>query len=108
VPAISSSTRPGARTWAIVTHGHSDHVRADNDAMLATAEAIAIMRHRLGERAGTSHQTRKRRGSPWTKVRMTVIGIRKSLIGWYSRRGYVAAGEIPTTNRASAGRCVPT
>jgi putative mRNA 3-end processing factor len=41
---------------AIVTHGHSDHARADNGAVLATAETIAIMRHRLGERAGASHQ----------------------------------------------------
>jgi putative mRNA 3-end processing factor len=41
---------------AIITHGHSDHARADNGAVLATAETIAIMRHRLGERAGGSHQ----------------------------------------------------
>ena len=41
---------------AVVTHGHSDHARADNGAVLATAETIAIMRHRLGERAGASHQ----------------------------------------------------
>ena len=41
---------------AVITHGHSDHARADNGAVLATAETIAIMRHRLGERAGTSHQ----------------------------------------------------
>jgi ribosomal protein S18 acetylase RimI-like enzyme len=27
-------------------------------------------------------------------MRMTVISIRKSLIDWYSRRGYVATGEI--------------
>jgi putative mRNA 3-end processing factor len=41
---------------AIVTHGHSDHARGDNGAVLATAETIAIMRHRLGERAGASLQ----------------------------------------------------
>jgi ribosomal protein S18 acetylase RimI-like enzyme len=28
------------------------------------------------------------------RMRMTVISIRKSLIDWYSRRGYVATGEI--------------
>jgi len=39
---------------AIITHGHSDHARADNGAVLATAETIAIMQHRLGERAGAS------------------------------------------------------
>jgi len=41
---------------AVITHGHSDHARADNGAVLATAETIAIMKHRLGERAGASHQ----------------------------------------------------
>ena len=41
---------------AVITHGHSDHARADNGAVLATEETIAIMRHRLGERAGASHQ----------------------------------------------------
>lgn len=37
---------------AVVTHGHSDHARPDNGAVLATPETLAIMRARLGERAG--------------------------------------------------------
>jgi putative mRNA 3-end processing factor len=42
---------------AIVTHGHSDHARPDHQAVLATAETLAIMRVRLGEgRAGNSQQ----------------------------------------------------
>ncbi len=46
--------RPVAR--AVVTHGHSDHARPGNDAVLATPETLAIMRTRLGEHAGTSVQ----------------------------------------------------
>jgi putative mRNA 3-end processing factor len=46
--------RPVAR--AVMTHGHSDHARPDNAAVLATSETLAIMRARLGERAGVSLQ----------------------------------------------------
>ena len=41
---------------AVVTHGHADHARPDNERVLATAETIAIMRQRYGERAGFSPQ----------------------------------------------------
>jgi len=41
---------------AIITHGHGDHARPGNDKVLATAETLAIMRARLGERAGKSLQ----------------------------------------------------
>jgi putative mRNA 3-end processing factor len=42
---------------AIITHGHSDHARPDHQAVLATAETLAVMRVRLGDdRAGTSQQ----------------------------------------------------
>jgi len=41
---------------AIVTHGHSDHARPGNRAVLATADTLAIMRARLGEGAGGSLQ----------------------------------------------------
>jgi len=42
---------------AVITHGHSDHARAGNGAVLATAETIAILRKRFGEDAGGSLQT---------------------------------------------------
>ena len=42
---------------AVITHGHGDHARPGNDRVLATAETLAIMRLRLGERAGKSLQT---------------------------------------------------
>src|SRR5216683_7367725 len=42
---------------AVVTHGHSDHAWPDNERVLATAETIAIMRQRYGERAGGALQT---------------------------------------------------
>jgi putative mRNA 3-end processing factor len=42
---------------AIVTHGHSDHARADHRAVLASPATLAIMRARLGvSRAGESQQ----------------------------------------------------
>ncbi|MEM7222290.1 MAG: ligase-associated DNA damage response exonuclease [Pseudomonadota bacterium] len=44
--------RPVAR--AVVTHGHADHARPDNEAVLATPETMAIMKVRYGERAGAS------------------------------------------------------
>ena len=42
--------RPAAR--AVVTHGHADHARPGNQAVLATPETLAIMTARYGERAG--------------------------------------------------------
>ena len=46
--------RPVAR--AVVTHGHADHARPGNQAVLATAETLAIMRTRYGAQAGGSLQ----------------------------------------------------
>ena len=37
---------------AVVTHGHGDHARPNNAAVLATPETLAIMRSRYGEGAG--------------------------------------------------------
>jgi putative mRNA 3-end processing factor len=47
-------TRPVPR--AVVTHGHADHARPGHGAVLATAETLAIMRYRYGERAGGAHE----------------------------------------------------
>ena len=41
---------------AVVTHGHGDHARPGNAAVLATPETIAIMRHRYGADSGGSLQ----------------------------------------------------
>jgi len=41
---------------AIVTHGHSDHARPGNRAVLATEQTLAIMRARLGAGVGGSLQ----------------------------------------------------
>jgi len=41
---------------AVITHGHGDHARSGNEAVLATPETIAIMRERYGEAAGGSLQ----------------------------------------------------
>jgi putative mRNA 3-end processing factor len=37
---------------AVITHGHGDHARPNNAAVLATPETVAIMRTRHGEQAG--------------------------------------------------------
>ena len=42
--------RPVGR--AVVTHGHGDHARPGNRAVLATPETLAIMRKRYGADAG--------------------------------------------------------
>ena len=47
--------RPNDR--AIITHGHADHARPDNGHVLATKETLAIMKTRIGERAGGSMQS---------------------------------------------------
>ncbi|MCK6453177.1 MAG: ligase-associated DNA damage response exonuclease [Alphaproteobacteria bacterium] len=39
---------------AVITHGHSDHARPGNRAVLATEGTLAIMRARLGDGAGGS------------------------------------------------------
>ena len=44
--------RPVAR--AVITHGHGDHARPNNAAVLATPETIGIMQVRFGEAAGGS------------------------------------------------------
>ena len=41
---------------AVITHGHSDHARANSRAVLGTAETIAVMKARYGEAAGGSFQ----------------------------------------------------
>jgi putative mRNA 3-end processing factor len=43
-------SQPKARAW--VTHGHSDHARGGHDAVLATAETLAIMEVRCGPQNG--------------------------------------------------------
>jgi len=47
----------GPRERAIITHGHSDHARSGHDAVLATADTIAIMKARYGEDCAGSFQT---------------------------------------------------
>jgi putative mRNA 3-end processing factor len=41
---------------AFITHGHSDHARPNNQAVVATPGTLAIMRARYGESAGTTQQ----------------------------------------------------
>ncbi len=47
-------TRVVAR--AVITHGHADHARTGHQAVLATAETLAVMRTRLGARSVRTSQ----------------------------------------------------
>src|SRR5690606_42123490 len=44
---------------AVITHGHADHARPDHHRVLATAETLAIIQTRYGDRAGHSFQALK-------------------------------------------------
>ena len=46
--------RPVAR--AAITHGHADHARPGNEAVMATPETLAIMQTRFGAAAGNTQQ----------------------------------------------------
>ena len=41
---------------AVITHGHADHARPGNTAVMATRQTLDIMQVRYGERAGASVQ----------------------------------------------------
>ena len=41
---------------AVITHGHGDHARPNNAAVLATPETLGIMRVRFGEAAGRTFE----------------------------------------------------
>jgi putative mRNA 3-end processing factor len=47
---------PGAVDKAVITHAHSDHARSGHQAVLATAETIAVMKVRMGETCAASFQ----------------------------------------------------
>jgi putative mRNA 3-end processing factor len=59
---------------AVITHGHSDHARPNNGAVLATPETLAIMQIRYGEQAGGTLQALPL-GQPRTieDVRLTLV-----------------------------------
>ena len=42
---------------AVITHGHADHARPGHEAVLATAETLAIMAVRYGDSAGVTRQS---------------------------------------------------
>lgn len=58
---------------AVITHGHGDHARPGNAAVLATPETLAIMRVRYGEQAGGRLEA-----LPYGEAR-TIDGVKLSL-----------------------------
>ncbi|MEZ5775535.1 MAG: ligase-associated DNA damage response exonuclease [Hyphomicrobiaceae bacterium] len=82
---------------AVISHGHSDHARPGNRAVLATPETLAIMRLRLGAAAGETLQAAGygeavRIGE--TEVRLVpaghVLGSAQVVIEWRGRRAVVS------------------
>lgn len=60
--------RPVAR--ALITHGHADHARSGNKAVMATAETLDIMAIRYGEDFAESRQIA---GSDWSTIGETRV-----------------------------------
>ncbi|HEX3350407.1 MAG TPA: ligase-associated DNA damage response exonuclease [Acetobacteraceae bacterium] len=94
---------------AIVTHAHSDHARPGHQAVLASADTLALMRTRMGERtAGVTQQPlgwgeRLRLGETtvWLQPAGHVRGSAQVAIEWQGSR-VVASGDYkrradPTT-----------
>jgi putative mRNA 3-end processing factor len=89
--------RPVAR--ALITHGHSDHARPGHDAVMATADTLAIMRLRCGEnfagrtQAATYGETTDINGVAVTfKPAGHVLGSAQICVEWRGLR-IVASGD---------------
>ena len=74
---------------AVITHGHADHARPDHHRVLATAETLAIIQTRYGDRAGHSFQALKYGESielGETRVRLVpaghVLGSAQVVVEW--------------------------
>ena len=94
---------------AVITHGHADHARPGHDAVLATAETLAIVRTRMGEAAaGASQQAlgwgeRLRIGEVevWLQPAGHVLGSAQVAMEWRGSRAVVSGdykrARDPTT-----------
>ena len=90
--------RPVAR--ALVTHGHADHARPGHDRVLASAETLAIMRARYGERAGRGQQAlgygeRLKLGEAmvWLAPAGHILGSAQAVLEWRGSR-VVVSGDF--------------
>ena len=96
---------------AIISHGHSDHARPYHDAVLGTAETLAIMTARLGEgRAGNTQQVLAYdRPIEHNGVRVTlvpaghVLGSAQVVLDWRGSR-IVVSGDY---KRQADPTCLP-
>ena len=83
---------------AVITHGHADHARPGHEAVLATAETLAIMRARMGaERAGTQQQaigagevTAQNGVRVWLRPAGHVLGSAQVCLEWRGSRAVVS------------------
>ena len=95
---------------AVITHGHADHARPGNAAVLATPETLSIMQVRYGHRAGGSLQPIK----PGETVNLDgvavsvvpaghILGSAQVIIDWNGYRA-VVSGDY---KRAADPTCQP-
>lgn len=86
----------GAVSRAVVSHGHSDHARPGHGAVLATPETLAVMRVRLGERAGQSQPLRygERMEVNGVGIRLVpaghILGSAQIVLEWRGRRAVIS------------------
>ncbi|WP_299622397.1 ligase-associated DNA damage response exonuclease [Pelagibius sp.] len=100
--------RPVGR--AVVTHGHADHARPGNRAVLATPETLAIMRRRYGaEAGGTLEPLRYGERREIGGVRLSflpaghVLGSAQAVLEWQGCRIIVSGDYKRRTDPTCAG-----
>ncbi|MBW8269774.1 ligase-associated DNA damage response exonuclease [Caldovatus aquaticus] len=102
-------TRAVAR--AVITHAHADHARPGHEAVLATAETLALMRARLGEGRAGRRQQPLRPGEVvvqngvrlWLRPAGHVLGSAQVCLEWRGSR-VVVSGDY---KRAPDPTCAP-
>ncbi len=95
---------------AVITHGHSDHARPGHDAVLATAETLAIMRTRLGEDHAAVQQALPY-GEPliinevrlWLEPAGHVLGAAQVAMEWRGSRAVVSGDYKRAADPTCAG-----
>ena len=95
---------------AVVTHGHGDHARPGNAAVMATPETLEIMRARYGEQAGGTLEAlpyREPRDIDGVRVSLVpaghILGSAQVVLEWQGQR-VVVSGDY---KRAPDPTCAP-
>lgn len=94
---------------AVITHAHSDHARPGHAAVLASPETLALMRARMGGRAGARQQAlawgeRLRIGDVdlWLRPSGHVLGAAQIVLEYRGRRAVVSGDYKRQPDRSCA------